>query len=128
MIERLRQWALKNVVNAPVSSDIVTVAKDKTHLLIDNEKITDAELANLHAEYLTIRKFRLWNLVTNTIRDQAKKMMFENAKSYDDMLAGKMMLYVLSVQENVLENIEGQYQHMKKQQDIERVKIGSENH
>ena len=123
MMERLRQWCLKNVFNTPVVSDVVTIAKDKSHLLIDGQKITDAELANLHAEYLTIKKFRLWNMVTNTVRDQAKKMMFENAQSYDDMLAGKMMLYVVSVQENVLENLEGQYQHMKKREEQERDKI-----
>ena len=101
MMERLRQWCLKNVFNAPVANDIVTIAKDKSHLLIDGQKIGDAELASLHAEYLAIKKFRLWNLITNTVRDQAKKMMFENAQSYDDMLSGKMMLYVVSVQENV---------------------------
>ena len=94
-------------------------------LFRSGQKIGDAELASLHAEYLAIKKFRLWNLITNTVRDQAKKMMFENAQSYDDMLSGKMMLYVVSVQENVLENLEGQYQHMKKRDEIERAKMSA---
>lgn len=75
-------------------------------MFIQGKKITDSELKMLKEESSYILRTRLWSILTNSLKDQAKKSMFERSKSWEDMLFGKAMLYNLDVQEKIIELIE----------------------
>lgn len=81
--------------------DIITTSKNGGCYL-GSELMTDAEMEALRAEAHMFQSTRLWNVLTTTLRDQAKKTMFEKSTCWDDMVYGKAMLYAIGVQENII--------------------------
>lgn len=105
MIERLKNWLLKGLF-CTVDIDQVITQNKLGLLFINNEQISIGEVQSLKEEIKFIKSTRLWRILTESLRDQAHKIMFEKSTTFDDMKSGKMMLYNLRVQENILKIIE----------------------
>jgi len=52
-------------------------------------------------------KTPVWNMLSNTLVEICRKHMFENSKSYTDVEFGKAMLYVVDLQQKILQAIQG---------------------
>ena len=78
------------------------VRTDKGAVFIGKNRITEQEKLNLISEAKLIKSTRLWHLLTQTLKYDAQERMFKNSKDYQDLLNGKMMLYNISIQENLI--------------------------
>lgn len=98
---------LNYVVNP---DEILTVAYDRVHnptaMFLNKRELNTAEIANLKQEARLYREGQLYSIFSNTAKDQAQSIMFTKSETYDDMKGGKMMLYNLSVFENILITLE----------------------
>lgn len=110
MKKRVINWLLRKYLCAVIAEDVITIAKDKqgnvTHLFLNGELVTENEAKSLKEEVRFLKNTRLWSIFQNTLANQARKTMFELSKDYDDMRNGKMMLYNLDVQKNILSAID----------------------
>lgn len=91
----------KDLLCVVVPEDVVTTDK-QGQLFIGGTKLTAMEVGSLKSEAEFLVKTRLWSILTNSLKDQAMKVMFERSTTFDDMRAGKMMLYNLNVQEKII--------------------------
>jgi hypothetical protein len=80
-------------------------------MYVGGEKMTDHDIANLTSECLFLKESRLWDVFMNTVKSQAREVMFERSKSFDDMLSGKLMLYNLDVLDSIVRRFAGKKRH-----------------
>lgn len=107
--------ATKKEVNARIkeeypcmieAKDVFTLDKTRVHAKLGGIELSRQEKINLQNEVKFFNESRLKNILMDTIYDMARKVMFERSETFDDMLQGKMMLYNISVQKNILQSIE----------------------
>lgn len=101
MKRKLQNWLLKKLFCVITLDDVIQVKKDKT-LWIGKKQIPQAKARQLIAEAMQINQLELWKFMRNNMRYLANQEMFNKAKTIEDILAGKMMLYTLQLQENLL--------------------------
>jgi hypothetical protein len=101
-MKRLKNWLIKHLFKAITVDEVLTSNKYGL-IYLNGEQITDEEARILHNEAIFLKEFRLWQILQSTIADHAKKRMFENSKSYEDMIAGKMALYNADIQNKIIE-------------------------
>ena len=106
-MNRFRNWLLKHIFNAVVIDDIVSFEGRGTKFLvkINGITLTDQELRSLREESRYLVNTRIWKLITSTLADDAKQRMFEKSKNFDDMVAGKMALYTVDMQNKMVDII-----------------------
>lgn len=90
MRQRIINWLLRDLLNAILPDDVVTVGK--SGIFIGGKRITDAETAQLRAEAKALRGFRLWSLMTNSVKHVSHDKIFNRSVNFDDVMAGKLML------------------------------------
>ena len=78
----------------------------KQILTIQGRVLDKGERQLLREEAKMLVKMRLWSILTNTLKAQAQKTMFEKAETFDDMVAGKTMLYNIDIQEKIVAILE----------------------
>lgn len=103
MLERLKTWLLRKIT-CSVNPDMVLTYNERMNLIfVNGEQISHSEALSLQAEAKFIQKTRLWSIMQETLKDHAQKTMITQSKSFEDMRSGKLMLYNLSVQKNLLD-------------------------
>lgn len=104
MKKKLINWLLNrllpNLLNSVSTESVLKVVRGGTYL--GNEKITQAQADNLALEAKRIEATRLWQVMMETLKNDANQKMFTNSVSFDDMWAGKMMIYNLSVLDKII--------------------------
>lgn len=107
-LKNFKNWVgdklLSYLYNTVDAREVITVTKGGL-VKLGGEQISDAELFELAREVKSFRRSRLWKILTETLKDHAHRTMFTNSKNWEDMLSGKMLLYGISVEENILETI-----------------------
>lgn len=79
----------------------------KTKQLYVGEVMVDANrLSNLKAEANFLLESDIWNLLCETPKAEAQSSMFIKGETLDDMKKGKIMLFVLDQQRQILETIQ----------------------
>lgn len=90
--------------------DIITISynPDKTikNIILGGEVTTPAMVKILKEEIKAFRAFNLYKIFKSTLKDQARDIMFTKSQTFEDMRSGKMMLYNLSVIDNILDKIQ----------------------
>lgn len=84
--------------------DVLTVSK-RGKIFLKGMPVSDSEAAQLKTEAIMFQKSRLWQVMQETIKEQASRVMFENSQNFDDMKTGKLMLRNLDVQRKIVEAI-----------------------
>ena len=101
MIKRLRNFLLSELLCALVEDDIIS--KDRQgNIFLGQEKLTESEIRAIGQEIKFLKETRVWNIINETIKRDAMDKMFKNAKTTDDMFAGKMMLYNLDLTNKII--------------------------
>lgn len=103
MKQRIINYLLRSCLNAVVTSDVITI--DKGVIKLEGKNITEDELRQLIAEVKALEHFRIWSIMTNSLKFQAQDKMFNKALDFDDTMAGKLILYAISLQENIMKVI-----------------------
>ena len=76
-------------------------------LCINHEPIGDAEALNLKEEAYYIQNTKMWRIMTDYLAEQARQVMFEKSRNFEDMRTGKALLYSIDIQKKILENLSG---------------------
>lgn len=72
------------------------------NLVLGGKYLTEPELLFWKERINEFLKNPVWELLSNSMLEHARYWMFENAKSYDDMVFGKAMLYAVDRQNNIM--------------------------
>ena len=87
-----------------ISTEIFT--SNGKQVFLGGEQISKQELADLKGEVSALKEFRLWNIFHQTLRDHAIKRAIVNSQTFEEVLAGKMMLHNLGIQRNIVDQID----------------------
>lgn len=94
-------WIFKHLTK-PVNLEQIISINNAGQVKIDGRVISEQELVALQQEVKAFQTFRLKTILMNLPKAHAESKMFIEAKNWDDMLIGKMMLYNISIQENAM--------------------------
>lgn len=90
--------------------DVMTTSKnpDGTVRLVylGGEQLGGQEVRNLQQEVKFLRSSKIWPIITDTLKSQAHDLIVNKSQTFEDMRSGKMMVFNLSVQDNILKSIE----------------------
>lgn len=103
---KLQNWLLKSLFNAANESDIVTVRKVPTkppEVIIGGVLRPDG--AELARQARSILQMDVHKLVHQSIKARLNKMMFTDSKCDEDMVAGKMGLWMEDILRKTYEEI-----------------------
>lgn len=96
LLNKLESWVLKGL-SLPHTSDVLMTDK-AGNVYKNGAKLPKEELKQLRNEAEFLVKTHLWKILTDTPKEKAKEMMFDN----ENIKGGKYVLYTISLQENVL--------------------------
>lgn len=111
MKNKLRRWLInyltKHLLHAVDESMVITEstpdANGISYYLLNGDRIPVAELKRLKQESVYLKETQIWKIFQETLKSHAHKMIFINSTNYDDVLAGKLMLYNLNVQKKIVD-------------------------
>lgn len=99
--EQLTRTLLKKI--GPVDLDLVIGKVDvngKNLIQLGGKRVEDNEVLALKREAELIEQTKLWKVITETLRYQAQRRMFEESKSSEDVyISGKFLLHAISTLE-----------------------------
>lgn len=100
ILRKIKNWLIGNILCASVPEDVLEFRGNKMYVggVPANEEVA----RQLAEDAMYIRNSRLWSIMVNTLRKDSEVRMFTKSTTFDDMWAGKMMQYNLSVQEKIL--------------------------
>jgi hypothetical protein len=81
---------------------IIKTDEKKGFIFIGDEMVLPEMAHNLKQEAEIIAQTDLWKLMVNTLRASAHKRVFIDSKEINDIMAGKMALYNLSLLEKII--------------------------
>lgn len=88
--------SVARLFNTVGAEDIVSQGADGTWF-VQGKAITDGEKKMLIAEAQHFLNTRLWKVLKADVQYQANRKMFILSKDVDDLIAGKLCLYLLDV-------------------------------
>jgi hypothetical protein len=99
--KRLWNWVF-NYLSKPVNLEQIITVEKTGQILLDGKILTPSELIALQQEIRAFQNFRLKNVLLNTPKALAEIRMFRDSRTWDDMLAGKLTLYTVDLQEQIM--------------------------
>ncbi len=84
----------------------VLTASKSGHLFLGGELVTEKQKNSLKGQVRMLRNTQIWEVLTESLKHQAQKLAFNDSKDLQDLMNAKMILYTISVQENILKKIE----------------------
>ena len=107
---RWKAWIVNKLLEGTLCAvnpyQVIRIDDKLNKAFIDGKELTKEEIKLLKDEIFALRQSRLWKIFSNTIAEQARKVMFEKSLNFEDMYAGKMMLYNLDVLNKITKVIE----------------------
>lgn len=100
MKQRIINYLLRHYLNAIVTADVITM--EKGVIKLDDKTITDTELRQLKTEVKALQGFRIWSIMTNSLKFQAQDKIFNRALDFNDTTYGKALLYNIGLQESII--------------------------
>ena len=103
MIQRIRNWCLKHLLNAITLTDVIEYKQGNFY--INNALISVEELQSITEEAKFIQNTRIWHLLQGTLAEQAKENIFNKSKNIDDIMFGKATLYAIDLQNKIIDKL-----------------------
>lgn len=100
----LAQFLIGDVFNAITDEDILEI-KSQKEWRYGGRKLDVSEIELLKSEAETLEKMLLWKLLNNRKKQLAQEIIVTKSKGEDDLIAGKMILYLLDVDKSVIKSI-----------------------
>ena len=98
--QKLARWLLPRLINSIKVEDVVSFSRDGIYL--GGYKVSKEELHALKEEIKYFEKARIWEILTNTLAFKAIERIGEKSITFDDVWSGKMMLFNIELQKNIL--------------------------
>ena len=83
----------------------VKTSDRRSYYLLGGEKVSKEYLSRLKSDANILKDMEIWKIFEHTIRAQAHKAMFVKSENFEDVLAGKLMLYNLDVQRKIVDTL-----------------------
>jgi hypothetical protein len=74
-------------------------------LILGGKELSEREAEDLVQEARFVEKTRLHSILCENLKEAAQKTMFDNARTADDIMFGKAILYCVSMQKNIIETV-----------------------
>ncbi len=103
MKQRIINFLLKNLLSTVVVEDIMVVSKGK--ILIGGQEIKETELRSLIAEVKALKGFRIWNIINETVKQEAFDRGWNKSIKMEDLNTAKTMYYTLDLQNSIVKLI-----------------------
>lgn len=100
--KELSEKRLNEMLSVVDMSHVISIDKKNGILYLGKERASDIELANLKAEAEFLVQSHIWKLLHETPKELAQRAMFVSSESLDDLKKGKVMLFTLDSQQNVV--------------------------
>jgi len=97
--KRLINILAKNLFNTVTEDDILKVRQGGVYLR--GRKLDKDTLAALQEDAEKYSESTLWKIISNEVKQVSNLRMYEKGTTSDDILAGKIALYVLEVIEKI---------------------------
>jgi hypothetical protein len=102
---KLINYALRKLFPIFEVENVLTVSKSG-HLFLNGEVVQEKQKNSLKAQARMLRDSGLWEIMAASLKHRAQKIAFDESQTLQDLLNAKMILYTISVQENMIKNIE----------------------
>lgn len=103
--KELSEETLASLLSPVDFSKVLKEDKQKGLIYLGSEKATDIQLNNLKAEAEFLLQSQIWKLLNETPKNLAQESLFITSETMVDLQKGKTMLYLLSVQNNVINTL-----------------------
>lgn len=103
VLERRSNEKLAKLLGAVDENFVVTYDKKTGLVFMGGVKLDEYQIMNLKSEAEAIAQMQIWKTLSETLKQQAQKTIFENSTEWADVMNGKMMLYNLSLQQKILD-------------------------
>lgn len=107
--KRLANWALSHLFRLPRPEEVLAVRKDRsgkvTGIILGGKELTREQVKEYREQALAIHHLPLTSLMRESLRTVACLKMFNESKTPDDLLASKMVLWTLDVEEKLLREL-----------------------
>ena len=100
---KLITYLAKNLLPVVTTDEIIAFANSK--VFINKEEVTQEELSLLRIQAESYTNSRLYKLVNQYFAELTRKKMFVEGTDVTDMIFGKSVLYGLSVQDTIYNNL-----------------------
>ena len=97
--------ATKRLFNEIKPDDVLSFDKRSGVLTLGGKPLSREQSEVLIAEASTIKETQLWALLLKTMVQEACKRMYLDSLSFDDMVAGKWILYTIDIFDKKVQNL-----------------------
>lgn len=101
-------YLTKNVLTIVRQDKVLSTTREGVPLL-NSQQIKKEDLSRLKQEALFFEKSLLYSVLTNTVKHQAQKNLFEKSTSLEDMRYNKAALWVVDIQEKIVDALTKEY-------------------
>ena len=93
----------QSVYVAAIADGVLT--KRGAVLYLGDEPISPDKLILLQDEVKYLKNTMIWSIFQNTLAEIVRKVVFNESKDWNDVLTGKLMLFNLSQQKEIMDKI-----------------------
>ena len=108
MISKFKYWLWNWVfsyLTKPVKLDhILTYTPNTGQVWLDGRLLKPAEVKSLQEQVKGFNTMAIRSIIFNTLKADAERQIY-NARSMDEMIVGKAVLYAVDLQETILEKL-----------------------
>lgn len=91
----------------PIFDPEKVLTSNKNGIMYLNGVVIDKKkLDQLRSEAIMLRRSLLWEIVVNSLNQQAQEVGWTKSKELQDLMNGKMISYTLDIQEKIIQKIE----------------------
>lgn len=100
MKQKIINYLFHKLLNAVVLDDVIK--SDKRGLFIGGKLVGNLELRQLVAEAKAMEGFRLWKIMSESIKQDALDRGWNKSTKIEDLNTGKTIFYVVDLQESII--------------------------
>lgn len=96
-------YITKNLFNGITEDDILAVKADGVYL--KDKKLTEEQIVLLSEDAEKFANSVIWKFLTDDAKYQANYLMYQQSQSYEGMMFGKALLYLIDIMQKKIEQL-----------------------
>ncbi|MBD3207731.1 hypothetical protein GF319_15485 [Candidatus Bathyarchaeota archaeon] len=105
---------LKHLLCTITEEDVLKIDRKNEQFIVGKRVLPENDKKQMISEAKSIKNMLLWKYLRKNIRFRANYELFNRAKDYEDMIAGKMSLYTIQLIEEIVNNVKNPFPKRKK--------------
>jgi len=101
MMKKIKRKILNKLLsylfNTVSEDDIIVYNRKRGLILVGGKELSNKNINNLKTEIKILKELEWWKIMENEMKYVANKVMYEKAKTVDDMIFGKAILYTIDI-------------------------------